>query len=505
MTLKNYRCLQLILKDEVGQIIPWLALLSTVIFGAAGITIDLGHAFICYRQLQASSDAAALSGAYAMIQPGATTTSVTSAVSSYASVSNGANASTNLPSATVTTTFRCVTDSVMVQAPCSASSTGFNVIQVVQKSTVPTYFIKMLAMGGINSAKSLTLSATATATMASGTNDQVNVAMVLDSTASMDSSENEPACKNTRINCALDGVQYLMKQLAPCTGSTARSGVTCVSFDQVSLFTFPNVQANKTSNDTACNGSMSSSYILPYTTPAVPTSGQTTWTAPTGTAGTYQITGYLNDWSSNNQVNGSFVTTSDIVNATGGSTGSNCNGMQAIGGQGTYFAGAIYAAQASLMAEAYQNPGSRNVMIILSDGDASASSGHMKNSSGVNIGNAGNTYPSLQSQCHQAITAANKATALGTTVYTIAYGADSSGCSTDSSSGGSSAISPCATMQQMSSGYVSTSNMPHFYSDASSSTNKGKCTSQYNLDLQGIFGSIAAQLTKARLIPDNVT
>ena len=129
----------------------------------------------------------------------------------------------------------------------------------------------------------------------------------------------------------------------------------------------------------------------------------------------------------------------------------------------------------------------------------------MINSSGGNVGNAGNTYPSLQDQCHQAITAAQKASSFGTTVYSIAYGAGSSGCNTDSTANGSSTISPCATMQQMSSGYVSTSNMPHFYSDSSTKTNSGQCTSQYNLNLQGIFGSITSQLSKARLIPNNVT
>jgi hypothetical protein len=490
------------LKDERGQMVPWLLLLSGVLIGVAGLTIDLGHAYICHRELLASTDAAALAGAYAMIQPGATTASVTAAAKSYSSVTNGANAASDLPNANIATSFACVTDSVMVQAPCAASGTGYNVIQVSQTAQIPTYFIQMLSLMGIKSAQSMTLGATSSATMASGPPDQVNVAMVLDSTNSMSQSENETGCTSSRINCALDGIQFLMTELAPCTQSTSNSGVACTAYDRVSLFTYPNVQANKASNDTACTGNMSSNYILPYTTPAVPTSGQKTWTAPSGTAGTYQITGYLSDWSSNNQIDGSFVTTSNLVNATGGSTGSNCNGIQALGGQGTYFAGAIYAAQASLMAQAYQNPGSRNVMIVLSDGDANASSGHMINSSGQNVGNSGNTYPSLQDQCHQAITAANNATTLGTTVYTIAYGAASSGCSMDT---GSLAISPCATLQQMSSGYTSTSNMPHFYSDSSSSTNKGQCASQYALNLQGIFGSIAAQLTKARLIPNGVT
>ncbi len=415
-------------RDQRGQILPWMVLLSGMMVGVGGLSVDLGRAYICYNQLKAATNAAAMAGAYALIQPGATTSTVTSAIKLYASSTNGANASVNLSGATVgTPVFKCITDSSMVVSPCSGSPTGYNVVQIQQTATVPTLLIKVLPFLNGSPLQSIKLVATATATMASGANDQVNVAMVLDSTASMASSESEPACTSSRINCALDGIQYLLQELAPCTASTSKTGTTCVPYDRVSLFTYPNVQANKTTLDTTCNGTMSKTYILPYTTPPIPVSGQHTYTAPTGTTANYQITGFGADWSSNNQVGGSFVTTSDIVNATGGSTGSNCNGIQPLGGQGTYFAAAIYAAQAALMAQAYQNPGSRNVMIILSDGDASASSGHMINgTSGSNVGNAGNTYPSLQSQCHQAITAAQKATSLGTTVYSIAYGAGSS-------------------------------------------------------------------------------
>ena len=50
------------LKDERGQMVPWLLLLSGVLIGVAGLTIDLGHAYICHRELLASTDAAALAG-----------------------------------------------------------------------------------------------------------------------------------------------------------------------------------------------------------------------------------------------------------------------------------------------------------------------------------------------------------------------------------------------------------------------------------------------------------
>ena len=503
MKRKSRSWLGRFLTDERGQIIPWMTFLSVLVIGSGGITVDLGHAFVCYRELQATTDAAALAGANAMGLGNASIDSVTSAVDLYASTAGGANFNTNLPSPTISVSFSCVTDSAMVAAPCQASGTGYNVVRVTQTATVPTYFIRVLSVIGVNAAKSLTLTSTSSATMASGQNDQVNVAMVVDSTNSMTNQDTDASCGNTRLYCALQGVRTMLGLLAPCTAATAKSSATCTPYDQVSLLTFPTIASTTVSisADTDCSTSTQPS-VIPYTTP---TAGAT-WSAPTGGAGTYQITGYASDWTSSNSVGGSLNSSSTLVSAAGGTTG-KC-GLDGKGGDGTYYAGAIYAAQSSLVAAQLAAPGSRNVMIILSDGDANAASGKIQSTSSngtvTNVGHNGNTYPSLDDQCHQAITAAQYAASNGTTVYTIAYGAASSGCSTDT---GSLSISPCQAMMQMSSGYVSSTNAPDFYSDATASQNKGQCTSANNpnLTLKGIFGNISAQLTKPRLIPNSVT
>ena len=44
-----------IIKDQSGQILPWMVFLNVLFLGAAGITLDLGHAYVCYRELQAST------------------------------------------------------------------------------------------------------------------------------------------------------------------------------------------------------------------------------------------------------------------------------------------------------------------------------------------------------------------------------------------------------------------------------------------------------------------
>jgi Putative Flp pilus-assembly TadE/G-like len=495
MTFRILERLTRALRNENGQVLPWMVFLAGLTFGAAGLTIDLGHAFISYRQLQTSTDAAAMAGAYAMIQPGATTSTVDTVVKNFASVSNGANATPNLPDPTISITYGCLPIAGPIAADCSAAPVNYNVIQVTQRSTIPTYFIKALTLFGLKSVVSLPLSTTATATIASGKNNQVNVAVVVDSTQSM--TNNDGKCGTTREKCAMQGVQTLLSYLTPCTAATSKAGATCVTFDSANLFTYPNVPANQVSSDTDCSSGTNPT-IMNY---SVPTIGAT-WSDPTGAAATYQITGFSSDWSSNNAQHGSFGTSSTIVNATGGSTGNNCSGLQAIGGVGTYFAAAIYAAQSSLIAEQAANPGSSNVMIVLSDGDANANVSHITGASGKSAlvkdpitGMMTYQYGSANSQCHQAIDAANYATANNTTVYTIGYGAGNSGCSTDNSTNGSSTISPCSELQLMSSGYAS-GDKSHFYSD-------GTCPSAYSLtDLNGIFKSIATQLSYARLIPN---
>jgi hypothetical protein len=102
---------------------------------------------------------------------------------------------------------------------------------------------------------------------------------------------------------------------------------------------------------------------------------------------------------------------------------------------------------------------------------------------------------STVNQCHQAIAAAQTAAAAGTRVYSVAYGAKSAGCSTDSPS-----ITPCSTMQQMA------SNASTFFSDYTATGGSSSCISAARpvSGLNQIFTDIVGDLTVARLIPDNL-
>jgi hypothetical protein len=328
-----------------------------------------------------------------------------------------------------------------------------------------------------------------------------NIAIVLDATASMASSD--PNCGGlTREQCAMRGVQTLLAELYPCsaTYSTCPTDGTN-SVDRVSLFTYPNITVGTQQYEYLLAGNP----IIPVY--SFPVAGAGTY-APSGSSTpTYQVTTWLNDFRTSDSTSGAnpLSGTSNLVKAVNGNTQFGGSGstvsMKDPGGQGTYFAGAIYAAQAALVAEKVLFPDSQNALIILSDGDAnskyyttprqhgnSSSSGTNQMAStdvsGTAITGTG-IYPSYNNQCAQAVTAAGAARTAGTKVFTVAYGAANSGCSTDSPT-----ISPCTAMSNM-------ADAGNFYSDTCSGAAPA-------VGIAAMFADIGSSFTVARLIPDSV-
>jgi hypothetical protein len=482
------------LNDETGQVLPWMALLMVLFLGMAGLTVDLGRAWVCYRELQASTDAAALAGAYAMTLSGATTSSVTNeaclfssstigAAQSHCSVA-GTNGTPNLPVVSVTPSLKCVSGVAYVAVPCSAAALGDNVIQVTQTATIPTYFIQGLAAFGIKTARSLTLNATSSATL-SGTTPPVAVAILIDTTASMNTYD--PGCSDTSIHCALQGVQTLLEQVPTCAETDPTTGA-CTVHNYVGLFTFPNVQASSVSADTTCSGGGNPN-VVDYSWPAAPSSTPSSWdswTPPTGNQPTYEIAGFTDSFNTGTGSASKLSSSSPVVIATGAG---GCNGLQAKGGVQTYYAGAINEAQTALMAQVNGDASIQKIMIILSDGAANSGSIASPASSG---------YGSEVDECSQAIAAAANASALGTKVYTIAYSSEATGCTTDTS-GTYKNIAPCQTMQYMATGYLQ-GDHSNFYSDAGSASVCGTTGAA----LPTIFSNIVTNFSQGRLIPNNV-
>jgi len=459
-----------------GQVLIFFTLWLPLFFGMTALVIDFGFIYFYQSELNASTQAAALAGAYAMSQPSATTSSVTTAVTNFSGTSGNLNSYSNLSSVSLVSgspQFKCLNTLTTVFGLQCYGPSSSNAIVVSQKVKVPLLFLQYFGD------RAATLTATATAAMKGAAPAPYNVVIVVDSTRSMQDTDSDSKCNNTRISCALAGVRILLQGLSPCPPNlsscgSATGGNVSNSVDRVSLLTFPGVSTGTVANDYNCSGN--SPTIEKYAYPFPSTS-------------TYQIVNFSSDYRSGDK-SSSLSSSSNIVAAAGGKSG--CSGLQPIGGAGTYYAQIIYTAQAYLAAEQALYPQAQNVMILLSDGDANASSSDMPGASTTST-----TYMSTRQQCHQAVTAAQAATAAGTLVYTVAYGAEASGCATDTNP----TITPCQTMQQMASA------SSYFFSDYTATGGSSSCISaaQPITGLNNIFTTIVTDLTSVKLIPNSTT
>jgi hypothetical protein len=463
-------------KGRKGQVLIFFTLWLPVFFGVSALVIDFGYIYVANNELNASTQAAALAGAWAMSQPGATVASTTAAITTFSTGNGDANLK-GVSMVTGSPSFKCLSTLTSVFGIQCYGPSGSNAIVVSQQVNAPLFFLRMF---GGNSA---ILTATATASIKGATVEPYNVAVVVDATRSMGTSiDSDSNCNDYRINCALAGVRTLLQGLSPCLPSlpncgAATGGNVTNSVDRVSLFTFPAVTTATAANDYNCSGNAPTT--VAYTYPALPSTA------------TYQILGFSSDYRTSGAA-GSLNSSSNMVAAIGGVSG--CTGMQAPGGFGTYYAQVINAAQASLAAEQIAYPNSQNVLIILSDGNATATPGQMPGAS-----TSSGMYMSSIQECRQAITAAQAAAWAGTRVYAVAYGAEASGCGTGSAN--SPTITPCQTMQQIA------SSPAFFFSDYTATGASSSCisASQPVTGLNGIFQVIIQDLTGAKLIPNNTT
>ncbi len=512
MSDKSRSIVARIFSDQRGQLLPWMALLMILFLGFAGLAMDLGQAYIAYRELQASSDAAALAGGYAMSITGETTSQVQSYASKYGSAAScsyggcpGSNVNPNLGAATITVTLSCnsfVTSTVGVS--CGGPGAN-NAIKVVQTAQVQTPFIHILNMLGVHSPSLLNLTATSSASMLGAANSPYNIAVVVDSTGSMADPDGDGNCTGTREACAMQGVQSLLSGLTPCSPGSSSSSCNS-AFDSVGLFVFPNVVANTAADASTCpvpRHGTNTPTSAPYSTP---TKGAT-WSTPSGSAPNYELTsststdGFLDNYSSTNAFGGTIASTTQLGIITGADS-SSCGLTTPISGEGTYLAGAIYAAQSALIAASTANKGTLNALIVLTDGSAPGSTQQTFTSAsgGSETLNANGIYPSMTHECQQGVTAAQYAALHGTAVYIVAYGAAATGCTGDTAT----YQDPCTNLQNMALQPNSSTAYPaNFYSDATTA-NKGACQSTENPDLtlNAIFKSVANSLTKSRLIPN---
>ena len=438
--------IQSLWRDRHGSTIPIVAVAFVVLAGIAGFVVDASHAFSVQRSLQASTDAAALAGAQDINCCASAPNQAITTATSYSAVAGGRNV---MPNLTVTMAsgypvLKCFTSTGV---SCSGSSAA-NGIVVSQQATVPTYFAELLGL------PSFSISATATAGIGGGTAKPLDVMLIVDTTQSMNGSDTSCSIKGaSRLTCALAGVRTILATLTPSTV-------------QIGLMVFPGLtNASQLAYDYDCSSSPA---------PAV---------AKYSASPVYQILPLSSDYRSSNAAT-VLNTASNLVRAAQGGGSACAQGLDAVGGVATFYADAIKAAQAALVANG--RSGVQKAIIFLSDGDANASASNMP-------------AAEVNNQCHEGITAAQAAAAAGTWVYSIAYGASTSAtpgsCSTDTSSH----ISACATMQQIA------SDPTKFYSDTQNGSSGCTSTAHSVSELLAVFQSISTSLLPPRLLPNSTT
>lgn len=522
MKISHQSLFQRLLREQHGQVLPWVAFMFCLFLGVSAFVMDIGHAYFVQRQLQAATDAAALAGAQSLKN-----SSPTTIAQNFSAIAGGYNTAGDLTGVSIAPgypKFACVTGITQAQCMSTTNASGAtvsaNAIQVSEQVYIPTFFARIFGISR------MPISAIASAAIVGARNQPTNIAVILDTTASMKTVDTNCTVNGSsaeRIACAENGVQILLQDLSPCNTAlgcgTVTNGVAQNALDSVAIFTFPNVQANEVNDDYNCSGTNPSIPVYSF-----PTIGATTYAvSSTSTNADYQITPFLSNYKSTDSGT-SLSTGTDlpmVVGAGVNSSGHSCPGMGAPGGDGTYYAGVIYAAQAALTAQANSevaadsNATPINMMIILTDGEANASSSKMasKTVSGTTVsynnawpsgGGATSSitnYPSALDQCQQAVAAANYAKAQGTLIYAIAYGSESSGCTTDTT-GPQPSITPCQVMSEMAS--PNTAKTVYFYSDYNQSGSSSTCLSPGAAvaNIAGIFGAISNDLLTVRLIPE---
>ena len=484
-----------------GQTFVMVAILLPVLLGMAALVIDLGYVYVSYQQLLAGTQAAALAGGGAI--PNTTGPTAVTAAVNFSGLN--LNKHGNLQNVSLSINLACVDPSLYPNLglpPCTvypSCPSGCNMIQVQETAKVSTFFARIF---GVNS---VPMSASAVASARGGGIPPYHIMMVLDATPSMGVGTDTGCTQNgvavTPEQCAEYGIQTLLLQLNPCSTTlatctpSAQPGTSLNPDDQVGMMVFPGL-----CSDTTAGRTTGTCPTLPTGSPltntiANPTYAPDDYVCPTVVA---PVAKYNNNpeylilpFQSNYRFSDSsgLNTNANIFKSVG--VGTNNCGIKPSQGESTFYAGAIQAAQDYLTQN--NTVGVQNVMIILSDGDANDTADMGGNVKQLDGPSAGAKYLATN-ECAQAIAAASYAKGLNTLIYSISYGSETTGCSTD---GG--AILPCGTMQ----GMASTPLSQYFFSvPDTAQAGSTICSNAVPLTaLNQVFTTIAADLSVSRLVP----
>ncbi len=546
--------------DERGQVLIIAVLCMSCVIAITGFVIDVAQMHMVQRNLQIAADAAALAGATGL----PTGSSATANALSYdASAAGGSQTSAGknvfgfsvstatslgcLSARTVgTSSISCTPNSGNGQTPFSPACTSqCNAIRVTETASVQPWFMSILGIGA------RTVTATATASQTGGIPTPLDVEVIIDTTASMGDADtctvSEASGTNisrpTQEDCAKQGVSALLGSLLPCnqglsTCGAATNGNVANPVDRAGLMVFPALNFSGGFSqgsspwtgvpaETNCTGNEVSGHVTYTNSTNVNSSGYSN----------YQVIPFSSDYRTSDTTASSVANDPALaLNSASNLTkavywyqcpsqnypGDESYGVEDPGGVGTFYGDVLADAKSTLSGSNGRGSSVHQAIVLLSDGDANATSGNMSGST---------TDPSGTNECQDGITQAEAAENSGIEVFSVAYGALTSGCSTDSYSSSTcnasthtytdcTGGSPLCAMVMIADNSVTN---PSAYSNdaaALAGAESAGCNSNANMvsipafrfyntptgaSLQGNFQSVGNALTSSRLISDNAT
>ena len=165
------------IREQHGQVLPWVAFMMVLFLGMGAFVLDVGNATMCQRELQVATDAAALAGGNKVYTSTAISTAI--AYSGTTGSSTAPNTYGNLQNVSMVPGYPAVACLNAVQnlgVLCSGPNSA-NALIVKEQATVPTFFARIFGISR------MTISATATSAPAKSV--PLNVALLIDTTLSM--------------------------------------------------------------------------------------------------------------------------------------------------------------------------------------------------------------------------------------------------------------------------------------------------------------------------------
>lgn len=190
-------------RDQSGQALVLTVAFLVVLLGFAGLAVDVGHAYLVQRQLQAGVDAAALAGAQDLPDVGAATDTARDFYGPTSSASpNRLRTVTGFQPSDTTVSIKCLT-----AYGCTGRRAKQNGITVSAVANVPTVFARLFGQD------SFTVHATSTACSPCSAKG-FDVMIVLDRTGSMCQAPNGSSnCAD--LNNAKQGIRQFLQAMDP--------------------------------------------------------------------------------------------------------------------------------------------------------------------------------------------------------------------------------------------------------------------------------------------------